>query len=665
MGAIVVIFNACVPADYGKKRIESITLDFSDKTIQNIINLQENESHDSLLIFFKHDNPTYRYLTAMAFASSKNKKGLDYLTALLDDSYDDVRTAAAFALGQLGDVRAVDSLLKKYERYDTIGQHAQFNATIMEAVGKCGTMKQLNDLCSIRSFKLSDSTLIEGQAYGILRFGMRDSFNNISIKKMLSLVEDKAIPNAVRLTAAYYFARLKTQYDTTVMTPLSKIAAEESDANIKISLAKALGKGLNGQSAVSSLESLYRLEKDYRVKVNIINALTEYDYSLIQPLAQLALRDRNVHVANSAANLLVKKGSDRDIAYYRMVSDDENLPRTTRNLMKAAALKYARFYPKVRDSLNIALQNQYKIAQNPYEKAQLLKGLAVYEWNFEFIKNEALNGQNAPVVRTAAAEAIGQISASPTFYQTFKGNSIGIKRQLKNILFQLMRTADAGVATVAAEALRQPEGQYNHKLMRDSLAVLNTILKNFKLPEQIEAYESVRETVNWIADTTLYEKPKNKAPKSIDWTIITKLTKNSTAVIKTTKGEIKMSFMPNTAPISVTNFISLARAGFFNGKIFHRVVPNFVAQMGCPRGDGYGSLDYTIATELGMTHYDTEGYIGMASAGNHTECSQWFITHSPALHLDPNYTIFGKVTEGMPVVHQLEVGDAVEGVYIL
>jgi cyclophilin family peptidyl-prolyl cis-trans isomerase len=185
------------------------------------------------------------------------------------------------------------------------------------------------------------------------------------------------------------------------------------------------------------------------------------------------------------------------------------------------------------------------------------------------------------------------------------------------------------------------------------------------LPEQIEAYESVRETVNWIADTTLYEKPKNNAPKSIDWTIITKLTENSTAVIKTTKGEVKMQFLPNTAPISVINFISLARAGFFNSKIFHRVVPNFVVQTGCPRGDGYGSLDYTIASELVMAHYASEGYIGMASAGNHTECSQWFITHSPALHLDARYTIFGKITEGMPVVHQLEVGDAVEGVYIL
>ena len=125
-----------------------------------------------------------------------------------------------------------------------------------------------------------------------------------------------------------------------------------------------------------------------------------------------------------------------------------------------------------------------------------------------------------------------------------------------------------------------------------------------------------------------------------------------------------MELLVNNAPISVANFINLARIGFFNGKIFHRVVPNFVAQTGCPRGDGYGSLDFTISSELTPMHYFTEGVVGMASAGNHTECSQWFITHSPTLHLDPNYTIFARVTEGMNVVHQLGVGDVMESVVI-
>jgi cyclophilin family peptidyl-prolyl cis-trans isomerase len=88
-------------------------------------------------------------------------------------------------------------------------------------------------------------------------------------------------------------------------------------------------------------------------------------------------------------------------------------------------------------------------------------------------------------------------------------------------------------------------------------------------------------------------------------------------------------------------------------------------QGGCTRGDGYGSLNYTIRSELPMgMRYDHEGLVGMASAGNHTECSQWFITHCPTPHLDGNYTIFAKVTAGMDVMHTLEQGDVIQSVTI-
>ncbi|MBK6785981.1 MAG: peptidylprolyl isomerase [Saprospiraceae bacterium] len=93
--------------------------------------------------------------------------------------------------------------------------------------------------------------------------------------------------------------------------------------------------------------------------------------------------------------------------------------------------------------------------------------------------------------------------------------------------------------------------------------------------------------------------------------------------------------------------------------MIHRVEPNFVIQTGCPRGDGNGSLDFTIPSELSSGNYNTSGLVGMASAGNHTECSQWFVTHSSAPHLDGNYTIFGHITEGMEVVNGLDVGDKI------
>jgi cyclophilin family peptidyl-prolyl cis-trans isomerase len=125
-----------------------------------------------------------------------------------------------------------------------------------------------------------------------------------------------------------------------------------------------------------------------------------------------------------------------------------------------------------------------------------------------------------------------------------------------------------------------------------------------------------------------------------------------------------MALYTHQAPGTVMNFVQLARDRFYNGKNFHRVVPNFVVQGGCPRGDGYGSLDYTIRSELAPSYYNSEGCVGMASAGNHTEGTQWFITHSPTPHLDGNYTLFGRVTEGMSVVHRIQIGDEITQVNI-
>ncbi|MCR9053409.1 MAG: peptidylprolyl isomerase [bacterium] len=140
------------------------------------------------------------------------------------------------------------------------------------------------------------------------------------------------------------------------------------------------------------------------------------------------------------------------------------------------------------------------------------------------------------------------------------------------------------------------------------------------------------------------------------------LSEDRLVTINTNRGAITLEMMPEFAPGTVANFIALVRQGFYQDKTIHRVVPNFVIQGGCPRGDGYGSLDYTIRSELPPLYYDEAGYVGMASAGNHTECTQFFITHSPTPHLDGEYTIFARVTDGLEVVHQTQVGDYIKNI---
>ncbi|MDY6866165.1 MAG: peptidylprolyl isomerase [Halobacteriota archaeon] len=136
------------------------------------------------------------------------------------------------------------------------------------------------------------------------------------------------------------------------------------------------------------------------------------------------------------------------------------------------------------------------------------------------------------------------------------------------------------------------------------------------------------------------------------------------AIIETEKGEIVLELFEEDAPNTVANFVKLANDGFYNGIKFHRVIPNFVIQGGCPRGDGTGGPGYTIKCEINSRKHKT-GTLSMAHAGKDTGGSQFFITHSPQPHLDGVHTVFGQVTEGMDVVNSIKQGDIMKTIRIV
>jgi cyclophilin family peptidyl-prolyl cis-trans isomerase/HEAT repeat protein len=135
------------------------------------------------------------------------------------------------------------------------------------------------------------------------------------------------------------------------------------------------------------------------------------------------------------------------------------------------------------------------------------------------------------------------------------------------------------------------------------------------------------------------------------------------AYIETAKGTIEIELAVLDAPLTVRNFVTLARKGFFDGLLVHRVVPDFVVQDGDPRGDGEGGPGYTIRDEINQLPY-LRGTVGMALDWKDTGGSQFFITHSPAPHLDGRYTVFGRVVSGMDVVDRVVVGDRIVRVTI-
>lgn len=139
------------------------------------------------------------------------------------------------------------------------------------------------------------------------------------------------------------------------------------------------------------------------------------------------------------------------------------------------------------------------------------------------------------------------------------------------------------------------------------------------------------------------------------------------AEIHTAKGIMKIMFFEEDAPKTVANFIELAEHNFYDGLTFHRVIPDFVIQGGCPNGTGAGGPGYQIKCELtGNNQFHDRGVLSMAHAGRDTGGSQFFICHSRrnTAHLDRNHTCFGKVYEGLDVIDKIKAGDVMEKIII-
>jgi peptidyl-prolyl cis-trans isomerase B (cyclophilin B) len=139
------------------------------------------------------------------------------------------------------------------------------------------------------------------------------------------------------------------------------------------------------------------------------------------------------------------------------------------------------------------------------------------------------------------------------------------------------------------------------------------------------------------------------------------------AVIQTSKGDMSVEFFETDAPGTVKNFVDLSKKGFYDGLTFHRVIPDFVIQGGCPHGTGTGGPGYKIKCETtGDNQYHDRGVLSMAHAGRNTGGSQFFICHSRrnTAHLDGNHTVFGKVVDGLDVIDEIRQGDVIQKITI-
>lgn len=299
-----------------------------------------------------------------------------------------------------------------------------------------------------------------------------------------------------------------------------------------------------------------------------------------------------------------------------------------------------------RDALEPAALEALRADSSVYTRAAVIQALALLPAErAEPIALASFAAGHSLLERIAAAEVLGTLRTPASV------------RALRDGL------ADTSVLVVAAAAFGLADA-------RDSTSV-PALVKTYQSRARDadpDARQSIRDALRQLAgrafaDSIERTNPTREEPRAYPDDFANAPTMRG-AVIKTSAGDIEWAFYREEAPQTVKNFVRLAKSGYFDGAAVHRVVPNFVIQDGDPTGTGSGGPGYTIRCEYNRLHYEP-GMVGMALSGKDTGGSQWFVNHSPQLHLDGRYTIFAHVVRGMDVVQRVVQGDRVLKVEIL
>lgn len=655
---VVLCSESCVPPT---DHVDSnVNLGFNDPDVRKLLELQDKSSIDSLYPFFHHKNPGVRFVAVRAFASIRNEDSLDSLLAMLKDPVLEVRSMAAYALGQIGSARAETPLIAAFTTEDTLSVNNTFNRHVLEALGRCGGKTTLKNIATVVSYRDSDDELLMGQVRAFYHFGQRGIFDAAASGRALQLLSDNAIDEKIRLQAAHYFGRFKEAAETEYTDRLINQLSIEDNPEIRMPLAAAVSR-LSAPGLDVKLVQLLNTEPDYRVKCNVLKGFQQVVFDSIKPTIYGLIKDPNLHVATSAAELIGRKAVKEDYYEVKLLITPELDWRVKTALYHSMMKILPVFYTKIKNDLVAEVKFYISQSTNPYERAEWLRVLG--DDPYQYLTLAAMNDKTThPVEKTALVEAMGRILQHPEFIRAYGSKFVGVRSYIVNFLVAACKSGDSG--SIAAASAMLKEAKTGAKgFVRDTTWFDATKAK-LKLPQDLEAYNELLQARAYLFDSvyTAYKAPYSH---SVDFDLLQNYGDSVQVVMKTTKGNITLVLFTEKAPGSVANFLQLINKDYYDNKYFHRVVPNFVVQAGCPRGDGYGSMDYTIRSELNLNYYLEAGLLGMAHAGNHTESSQFFITHSPAPHLDGNYTIFGKVKEGMDILHTLYQGDKIIDVIIL
>jgi HEAT repeat protein/cyclophilin family peptidyl-prolyl cis-trans isomerase len=547
-----------------------------------------------------------------------------------------VRARAAFALGLLGDSAASAAFVRRMPREKDPGAR---NAMIT-ALGYLGSRRDGSPEIA-KSLHAKQLTERWAAALAAARTG------DPALSGPLATHADEKSPE-MRWRVAYALGRVGSAAGAPALRTLAKDPVEI----VRYHAARALGEVGDSASAPVLIELLS--DRSWRVRVNAAHAVGALGARAAGRALTAALRDPHAQVRWEAALSL---GTIQDTSATPALA--KALDDSASGVVQGAAIALLR----IRGGPAIPVIAPCLDLLPPFLRSGLVEALGGVAGTMalETLMARARDVSDA-AESAGAASGLGArredsatvapvlaslLSAKDFTVAASAADALGVLRDstavpaLAELLHRSGTTGDADVRASAAAALA---AIHTH----DALAALSRVRHD---PER-RIRETVREALGLPADSTgaagpsaLRVEPPYTGPKR-------------TAIVRTERGTIQFTLDAAAAPRTVENFIRLARSGYFDGITFHRVVPNFVIQTGCPRGDGWGGPGYAIPCEYSDRPYRV-GTVGMALAGKDTGGSQWFITLSPQPRLEGKYTVFGEVSAGMSVAQRIMPGDKI------
>lgn len=658
--------SSCLPpkkekADSGEV---NFSIDLEDATNRLIYNWQDRMRNDSLFSYFNHQSPSKRLIAVLALGSNPDSSAIPMLAPMLNDADLSVKVAAAYALGQTGHVAAEKHLLDAWIDNDQTAGYAAMNQMILESAGKTGSLATLRHMVEMNKLVPTDTLLLIGQARGIFRFMLRGIVLPAGTQLMVERLEDKLMPEKVKLIASQYLARVPVKETESYQERLIAEYKKEYSVYIKANLLLAIGS--HPTKAAFDLLKMTAMDsvKDYRIRVQAIKGLLNKPGEETEQLMDKLLLDPDAHIQQVVGNYFIQHGVDTRAVYYyhRARQLDESDFNSKYSLMMAALKFLPSYLTAQRDSMVSLIREDLTRSSNMAISATMIQCLA-YDYNSMVFLKDLMYSDQPVAIRSAAVTALGKMAARKSFDAHFKSYAPESKTFIAKYL--AMAASDAGNPLLAPAAQALIDGGAGLRLYIPDTIDFKKTMDSLIFPRQAEEYGVLAQLYGLLYPELPALSPyKPVMSNPLDWDLYSTIPDSAIAEIKTNRGNVEVQLFRNTTPGTVCQFVRLARDGYYNKKIFHRVEPYFVVQGGCSRGDGYGSLDEGLRSETPPSYFEEEGLIGMASVGRHTESQQFFITHGPAMHLDGKFTLFGKVVKGMDIVHQLKAGDVIETISI-